>query len=254
MAKRIVQLNPEDVNNYGLQVEVDAAAFPESKRMSLATLLRTAPSDVVDASGLSSYTVDFGSQPVVDLTINQDTVLTLTGLNENETAILRINKAEDNIVTFNNIDGTIDAEQKNKQALTFRIGSYLGKIIAERTNTQYGFVTSLANLTPIDASIVVLNYMEYQVNYNICNFNSEFQVKLNVARNNVALEIANFPLTMLHNTQVLANSMHSTIEVLGRASLIATSASTASIVIFFDREVATTETLTVVLSGSFKIV
>lgn len=211
MAKRIIDLTETTVVGDDVYIEVDKAAYSESRQMSLKTLLRSKETYVQNEAGNATAVANFTSREAIQITIDQDCTITVTGLTDEDEVWLKVIKGANDIVSFYGAGGEYSENtvQSGLTELVYVIRRY--NTTADDTVTIKPIKTQLSDnaitITPAIGTVTLKSYFESTINDNICYFEGRFTYNAGGAATGLAATLSGWSVTK-DNSGIIACSAY----------------------------------------------
>lgn len=251
MSKRIYSATPgsgldiQATLNYNQYFEVDEDGFSETKAIKSDVLLRTRPSEIIDASGESEIQIAFDTYNTAIVTINSGCEFTVYP-KDNETCYIYVLKSAANVVTFNGATLMYSCQTKSL-VLVFKIESVNGVFTATQINNQFNDSLSIGDLIPLSGTVTTFTYFKSTINNNICSFEGSFIYTPASSVSAVIINISNWNVTKFNTGSTSCNSFCQAAAVIGSHAAI----SETVLSIYFNSAIATATTI--LINGSFRV-
>lgn len=253
MAKRIMDLTNQGTNAADYYVEIDKTGDVETKRMSMMVVHGQIENDI-DATGLSSQLVTFGSYNCLQVTIDQDCSLNIQNIPTTDVTLVVIKGSTDIATLTGVVDAVSESRQDGETVLFYRIYEKGSNAYAIRINNQYSDTLVIGDLTPNLGTINSLDHFKWKIEGTMCNINCELTYTpdpLLLNGHKLTITLSNFDPTLLYGI----NSLASFVEVgADNYSSQCTINDSDEIDITWDHQAEVAQLLTIYINGSFEIV
>lgn len=231
-------------------------SFPVSKegdlvpeQMTLLKALRGENKAEIDATGVSSYTLDFASYNVIVATIDETCVFTLSNLVEGDSVYLKVEKGLTHLVSFYYVDN-VNKFNQNQTMLLFHIIKKDGVVHIDNINRVKPISLSSAKFTPSAGTIVSFDYFKSTIIDNLVLFEGKFTYVGTGSSNSILISIADWPIVKYNAavTPIVATCLQSAAYFRCDALM-----DESNLKIYFDSR-AIDVNITITISGHFEIV
>lgn len=205
MAKRIRDLTIEATNEFDYVVEIDRAGEVETKQMTM-KVLHEPVTNTIDATGLSSQTVNFSSYNTIVVTIDQDCTLNISNVLVTDVTLIVL-KGSANIATISGLDHVTESRQDGETTLFYKIYAQGSYQYGTRINDQYSDTLVIGDLSPGIGTINSLDHFKWKIEGTKCNVNTEFTFSHAIPivdKNQLTVTLSNFAPTLLYSNNALA--------------------------------------------------
>lgn len=264
MAKRIYSATPgagltvSTVRDKDMHFEGDVDGYSETKAIPFDTMFHSKITSSQSDTGSATATADFTSYEAIQSTIDEDCLITVTGMQDESVYWLKVIKGASDMVTFYGVGGEyiIPSHQYGKTVLYFRITHYDttsdDTIIIEpvMTTEQSSLITSKFSGTGFTVSS--LTYFDYTLEGTKCNFEMLLTIEMTAAQSAVTVNIADWAILKLN----AALSTPCACEVIKNGATNITKSAIVnetSMIVTFDSAVAISDSITIMANGPFQI-
>lgn len=190
MAKSIIDLDEQTIQDFGQYIEVDKYGYTESRKQLLDQILREDVEGEFNRVGSSNTTISFANITRAIVTIDRNCTINFSNLYNGDNVVIQVLKGASDIVTFGSATGTVDGSQYGRTSLFYLIEKYGSYIYVSMINHQLGRTLSSSNFSYSYGTIDSVEYFRSAINYYKLHFEGVLYITPNTEMDYIEIDIS----------------------------------------------------------------